>query len=196
MGYSGRTSELPCLRVFASHHTLLEVDGPEAISRICTGPGGVSNLAKQLREAAERSALVAVIGRADKQRRQKEQYDRHTMHLRNAHFIRKRYKCIVFDCEGVLKKPINKTLQRGHKFDSWCSASRGCKDCVPFMSQLLLPRDVVDQLGLCPAQSQHRLPFRFRQDLQVLKIRRARRRNCRRPLVAVMTPPSCAWYQT
>lgn len=153
MGYSGRTSELPCLRVFASHHTLLEVDGPEAISRICTGPGGVSNLAKQLREAAERSALVAVIGRADKQRRQKEQYDRHTMHLRNAHFIRKRYKCIVFDCEGVLKKPINKTLQRGHKFDSWCSASRGCKDCVPFMSQLLLPRDVVDQLGLCPAQS-------------------------------------------
>ena len=34
--------------------------------------------------------------------------------------------------EQVLKKPVNKTLQRGHKFDCWCAVARGvcARSCV------------------------------------------------------------------
>jgi hypothetical protein len=151
MGFSGQTAELPCLRVFANRHTLLEMDGPEAISRACSGRSPATALERELREAVERSALVALVGQEEEQERQRKQFKRQTMHLRNAHFIRKRYRVVIFDCEGVLKKPAAKIIQRGHKYDSWCSVTRTCIDCVPFMSQLLLPRNAVDRLGLCPA---------------------------------------------
>ena len=137
-GNGKRQEQLPSVRVVFGSQALLELDGVNQVNAFAAMD--TAAVGTQLSEAAGRVTTIVAVDTARALEWQTQKMQSQHVMAKNGAWVRQRYKVIVLDTEGCLKKPGVKTIAKGRKYDSFY------EHCLPFFGALLLPADAFEAM--------------------------------------------------